>query len=78
MTEEEKIAEVERTLDNKRIIETDYCHECGRVLEPFTDKSEYEMIIRRYMGGQGHLIDLGFHTKCYDKYRQIPLMLGAK
>lgn len=38
---------------------------CGGKIDQLTRDSEQEIIIRRYIGGQGHLIDLAYHPKCY-------------
>jgi hypothetical protein len=76
--DETKIGEVERTLDKKRILRLDYCPECDNALDQFTvaDKEDHEIIIRRYLGQFGHLIDIGFHPGCYDAYRKRDIEHG--
>jgi hypothetical protein len=52
-----------------RLYLADCCNWCDGKLKPFDGKSEHEIIIRRYVGQHGHLIDMAFHPECWD-YRR--------
>lgn len=49
----------------ERLDNTKYCNwmDCG---DPISE--EEETIIVRYVGGQGHLVHMGYHQKCFVKY----------
>lgn len=60
----------------KRLIDISYCHWCGEPIPSFTVNATHEIIIRRYVGGQGHLIDFAFHTGCYRQYHFMMTLGG--
>lgn len=49
----------------KTIDLTKYCNWCEIDFEEFNEESVQEMIIRRYVGGHGHLIDIAYHRECW-------------
>lgn len=54
-----------------------HCFECDKDLPSFTEKSEHEVFLRRYVGQHGHLITLGFHKECLRKYLRRDAILNG-
>ena len=61
----------------EKIDMTQCCGECGEDLPPFTETSEHEIYVRKYVGGKGHLIELAFHKNCLrERFRLDDLLEG--
>ncbi len=59
----------------KELDETSYCFMCGEEFLIFHEHSHQEIYTRQYIGGQGHLVKLGFHKACLIKGLKIDLLL---
>lgn len=55
----------------KRLKLLDSCGLCEKDFKPWTEKSEQEMLIRRYMGQHGHLVDAAYHKECWYQFVKI-------
>lgn len=48
----------------KTIDQTVHCQWCEGDFSPFTETSDHEIFIRKYVGQHGHLVTIGFHRDC--------------
>lgn len=59
----------------KRLKLISHCHHCGEKFPGFHKKAEHEIYIRRYVGGQGHLVEIASHPKCLIESLEIDFLL---
>lgn len=59
----------------KRLIISRHCI-CENEIKPLDEDSNHEIIIRRYVGQFGHLIDVYYHKACYLHHENMWASLG--
>lgn len=50
---------------------------CDKEIKPFNKTSTHEVIIRRYVGGHGHIVDVAMHPACYQNWLTMGGILDA-
>lgn len=53
------------------------CDLCEADFPPFSKDATHEIVVRRYVGGHGHLIDFAYHPACFQQYLKQQLLLDT-